>query len=340
MSVFQDVSPRRIFVNDVGALINIAAKNDVRFTTYSSIVQTYVLRHLDAASDGFIPLLMFIEEGYASEEQMKEIFDELNLVDVDDKPEENKLPSKDPEGGGGGDNIVCIYVGTVEEYLIVRLYCIFVTKLETAWIRCQELESNKAGSLTYGANKAVLSHANAVKFNTKDSSSSSSKDNRIIDNKNNQVEAFAVYRAFLGLVGAWLGKVISQEIYEESIRQFMGKHTYEFLSLDNLASRLLFQLTRTAGKIEHNHKLRMLAKYERLNLIKHGIPLSWDKTISRARAIVKSLPSSHFSSSVNGLYVMAMRQNGSIEFRHVTPRVPAKPPDKRKEKTQRMSSSM
>ncbi len=342
----QDEGLRRIFASDVRALLSVAAESDARFISHSLETQTDVLKHMDLASGGFIPLLLGLEDPYVFAQRAQMQDDVLNLLeDDDDLNDDNNIEKEvsDPhpgfceggkpenlsqggsEGGGGGSKVVCTYVGTAEVYLVIRLYSMFMSKLQTAWKLCQGAK-HRQDSLISDPHKAILSHANAIQFSTEtETETAKNLSSSVVGD--NTMELFTLYHAFLGLVGAWLGRIISQGKYEESIRQLMGNDSYKFLCLDKLASKLLLHLSRTASKRALINKFGSLARYERLKLMEFGIPLTWNRTISRARNIVKPFPS-YFS--VHGLYVMMMRQNGTLDFRHVTPQVPAKEADEQK----------
>ncbi len=317
MQVTQDVSLRKIFASDVNALLNIVAGSDVRFISHSLKAQTDALKHIDLASGGFISFLMSTEDPYLSEHHIQ-IQNDLDLSDFNiqkpsnhhsefDEGEENM--SKGSEGGSSGNGVVCSYVGTEEVYLVIRLYLLFMSKLETAWILCQGAELRQDSHIS-NPHKTIVEHAKLTQFTTGNSN--------LYCTRNSTPEMFTSYRAFLGLVGALLGRIIHQEMYEESIRQLMGNDSYKFLFLHELASECLLHLSRTASKSVLINKFGTLARYERLSLIQSGIPLTWNGTILKARKIVNSFRPSYFDFSVHGLYVMLIEQNGSLEFRHVT----------------------
>ncbi len=353
---------RSIFARDVRALLIVAAESGPKFTSHSLKTQTEALKYIDLASDGFVPLLLGIEDPSKFVERFQMMHEDddddiFNLLDDDDDDndvlmnggEENsniekeviespdaphppgfdegggKPPEHLSQGGGGGgsegndDKAVCTYVGTAEEYLVMRLYCMFMSKLELAWKLCQGTTKHEhLGLLMSNSHKAIESHADAVQFSTKTLEEFSCADDSVATaESSNSIEmGFIHYRTFLGLVGAWLGRIISQEKYEQSIRQLVGNDAYKFLCLDKLTSRLLFRLCCAASKsgVVMN-KFGSLARYERMKLLKSGIPLTWNRTISRARKIVKTLP---LHVKVNDLlYVMMMRQNGAFDIRHV-----------------------
>ncbi len=322
VQVPQDVSLRKIFASDVNTLLNIAAGSDIRFISHSLKAQTDALKHIDSASGGFISFLMGMENPDLSE-QLIQMQDDLNLSDFSNdniqKPSnhhsefdegEQEITSKGSEGGSSSNNdVVCSYVGMDEVYLVIRLYLLFMSKLQTAWILCQGADLRQDALISH-PHKTILEHANLTQFTTEKSN--------LHCTGNGTPEMFTLYRAFLGLVGALLGRIISQEIYEESIRQLMGNDSYKFLFLDELASELLLHLSRTVSKKVLINKFGTLARYERLNFINSGIPLTWNGTILKARKIVNSFPSSYLDFSIHGLYVMLIKQNGSLEFRHVT----------------------
>ncbi len=325
VEVPQDTSLRKIFANDVNALLNIAAGSDMRFISHNLKAQTDALKRIDSSCGGFISFLLGVEDPHLSEQHIQ-MQDDLNLSDLEkpsnhhhsesDEEEKRNTSSTGPDGGSGsskntsGNDVVCSYVGTEEVYLVIRLYLLFMLKLQTAWILFQSSEL-RHDSLISHPHKTVLEHANLTQFSTAES-------NAYLSSTYGPPEMFTLYRGFLGLVGALLGGIITKEMYEKSIRQLMGIDSYKFLFLDELASEFLLHLSRIASKKALVNKLEALARYEHQNLTNSGIPLTWTGTIMKARKILNSFPSSEFDCSMHGLFVMLIENDGTLEFRNVT----------------------